>query len=54
MQGAAMEPTSVLKWPPTTGSKPLVFCTHDAENEKDVLEMALLVCGGRKKLKRSI
>ncbi len=28
----------------THSQKPLVFCTHSVENEKDVLEMALLVC----------
>ncbi|WP_457553546.1 trimethylamine methyltransferase family protein [Desulfobacula sp.] len=33
--------------------KPLVFCTHTVENEKDVLEMALLVCGGRKNFDRA-
>jgi trimethylamine--corrinoid protein Co-methyltransferase len=37
----------------THSQKPLVFCTHNVENEKDVLEMALLVCGGRKNFDRA-
>ena len=37
----------------TYSRKPLVFCTHNVENEKDVLEMALLVCGGRENFERA-
>jgi len=37
----------------TYSRKPLVFCTHTVENEKDVLEMALLVCGGRENFERA-
>ena len=37
----------------THSRKPLVFCTHNVENEKDVLEMALLVCGGRDNFERA-
>jgi trimethylamine--corrinoid protein Co-methyltransferase len=29
--------------------KPLVFCSHSAENEKNIFDMALLICGGKEK-----
>ncbi len=35
----------------THSTKPLVFCTHNVENERDVFEMALAVCGSRETLK---
>jgi len=37
----------------TYSEKPLVFCSHSVENEKDILDMALLVCGGRENFDRS-
>jgi trimethylamine--corrinoid protein Co-methyltransferase len=37
----------------TYSRKPLVFCTHNVENEKDVLEMAHMVCGGRENFERA-
>lgn len=37
----------------THSQKPLVFCSHNVENEKDILEMALLVCGGRRNFDRT-
>ena len=37
----------------TYSTQPLVFCTHNVENEKDVFEMALAVCGGRKNFERA-
>jgi trimethylamine--corrinoid protein Co-methyltransferase len=44
---------SVVRQALTYSRKPLVFCTHNVENEKDVLEMALLVCGGREQFERA-
>lgn len=37
----------------THSTKPLVFCTHSVENEKDVFEMALAVCGSRENFERA-
>jgi trimethylamine--corrinoid protein Co-methyltransferase len=33
--------------------KPLVFCCHSAENEKDIFDMALLICGGKEKFEHA-
>ncbi|MDM8544729.1 trimethylamine methyltransferase family protein [Desulfococcaceae bacterium HSG7] len=37
----------------THSTKPLVFCTHSVENEKDVFEMALAICGGKKNFEKA-
>ncbi len=37
----------------THSTKPLVFCTHNVENEKDVFEMALAICGGREAFEKA-
>ena len=37
----------------TYSEKPLVFCCHSAENEKQIYEMALLICGGKEKFDRA-
>jgi trimethylamine--corrinoid protein Co-methyltransferase len=37
----------------THSTKPLVFCTHNVENERDVFEMALAVCGSRENFEKA-
>ena len=37
----------------TYSTKPLVFCCNDAATEKDIFEMALLICGGRESFERA-
>jgi trimethylamine--corrinoid protein Co-methyltransferase len=33
--------------------KPLVFCCNDAQSERDIYEMALLICGGRENFEKA-
>ncbi|MBW2435262.1 MAG: trimethylamine methyltransferase family protein [Deltaproteobacteria bacterium] len=33
--------------------KPLVFCCKDANSERDIYEMALLICGGKEKFEKA-
>lgn len=37
----------------TYSRNPLVFCCHSAENEQDILDMALLVCGGKERFEQA-
>ena len=33
--------------------KPLVFCCNDADSERDIYEMALLICGGKENFEKA-
>lgn len=37
----------------TYSTKPLVFCCKDTNSERDIFEMALLICGGRDKFEKA-
>ncbi len=37
----------------TYSEKPLVFCCNDARSERDIYEMALLICGGRENFEKA-
>ena len=37
----------------TCCEKPLVFCCKDADSERDIYEMALLICGGKEKFEKA-